>query len=265
MDREVWSMAAKFNVPSPDPAMSEHKLNAVLFDKDGTLLDYFATWLPINRKVALFAARGEPALADELLRLGGQNPTTNTLAPNSLLAAAGIAEIVEVFASHLGARTPAQFYDNVARIFRDGGAETAVMIDGAREVVVALKSRGFKVGLATNDTADGLHASLAQFDILQSFDFVCGCDSGYGVKPDAGMGLAFARAIGLSPSRIAIVGDSTHDLELGHAAGFGLKVAVLSGTGTRDDLAPHADVILSSVNDLLTHASFRSPSPIGTH
>ncbi len=32
------------------------KIRGVLFDKDGTLLDYWKTWVPINRTIAMFAA-----------------------------------------------------------------------------------------------------------------------------------------------------------------------------------------------------------------
>jgi phosphoglycolate phosphatase len=241
--------------------MSTPRLRAILFDKDGTLLDYYATWVPINRDVTLFAARGDQTLADELLRLGGQDPKTHDIVPNSLLAAAGIGEIVETFSAYLGTRTPPDLYGNVARIFRDGGARSAVMIDGARDAVLALKSRGFKIGIATNDTAEGLQASLAQFDIAQHFDFLCGCDSGHGVKPAPGMGLAFAKAIAIDPSQIAIVGDSTHDLHMGKDAGYGCRVAVLSGTGTHDDLGPHADVVLPNVVELLTHPRFVKCQP----
>jgi phosphoglycolate phosphatase len=223
---------------------------AILFDKDGTLLDYWKTWVPINREVTLFAAGGDQALANELLRLGGQDPETDQLRPNTLLASAGVGEIAEAFTRHLGARAPANLYDSIVRIFRDGGARTSVMIDGVRESVLTLKRRGYMLGLATNDTHAGIEASMARFDILPAFDFFCGCDSGFGAKPLPGMAHAFAKAVNLPPQTIAVVGDSTHDLEMGRRAGYGLTVAVLSGTGTRDDLAPHADLVLDSVCDL---------------
>ena len=33
-------------------------IRGVLFDKDGTIIDYWRTWVPINREVALYAAGG---------------------------------------------------------------------------------------------------------------------------------------------------------------------------------------------------------------
>jgi phosphoglycolate phosphatase len=47
-----------------------------------------------------------------------------------------------------------------------------------------------------------------------------------------------------------MVGDNRHDLEMARAAGAGLAVGVLSGTGSRKTLGGLADVILESVADL---------------
>ena len=51
--------------------MSMGDVEAVVFDKDGTLLDYVATWMPLNHKAALAAAGGDQGLADRLLAAGG--------------------------------------------------------------------------------------------------------------------------------------------------------------------------------------------------
>ena len=43
-----------------------------------------------------------------------------------------------------------------------------------------------------------------------------------------------------------MIGDSAHDLASGRAAGMP-TVAVLTGPASRDDLAPHADVVLADI------------------
>ena len=234
--------------------MSVHKqwpyIRGVLLDKDGTILDYARTWVPINRQVAMAAARGDAALADTLLRAGGHDPRTDIVAPSAPLAAAGADGIVACFTKVLGDRTPPDLLVTVKRLFAEGGAHHAVLLDGAREAIEALKSIGLKVGLATNDSAGGMRASLDRVGLLDAFDFLAAADSGFGGKPGPGMALAFADAVGLPVSALAAVGDTAHDLEMARDAGYGLRVAVLSGTGLADDLAPHADVVLGSVREL---------------
>lgn len=225
-------------------------IRGVLLDKDGTLIDYQRTWVPINRDVALAAARGDQGLADTLLRAGGHDPETDRVTPGSPLAAAGAQGVARCFSAVLGAATPPDLMAMIARIFAEGGGRYAVLIDGAAEAIAALRARGLVVGLATNDGVGGMNASLARVGLADAFAFKVAADSGYGEKPGPGMALAFAAAVGIEPLHLAVVGDAVHDMEMAAGAGYGLKVAVLSGTGTRADLEPLADLVLGRVRDL---------------
>ena len=74
---------------------SNGTINGILFDKDGTLLDYAKSWLPVNRELARIAAEGDPELADRLLAACGMDPITGHVVPDSLLAAGNTEEIAE--------------------------------------------------------------------------------------------------------------------------------------------------------------------------
>jgi phosphoglycolate phosphatase len=227
------------------------RIRGILFDKDGTLLDYWKTWLPINRTIAMFAASGDARLAAELLRAGGHDPETDRVTPGTVLAAGSHDEIAEVFAGVLKERTPHNLAIHIERLFREGGAKHSVLIDGVPDVLQQLKARGVTMGVATNDSIGGLKASLAPHEFLGAFMFLAGCDSGHGAKPEPGMALAFCEAAGLRPQDVAIVGDAVHDLEMGRRAGLGLKVGVTTGTSPRAELEPHADVVLEGLGELL--------------
>lgn len=228
-----------------------NRISALLFDKDGTILDFYKTWIPINREMARDAAGGDDVLAAELLRAGGHDPETDIIAPGAVLSAAGVEGITACFARALGERAPPDLRDIVRRNFRDGGAKHATPIEGALGEIGKMRARGYRLGLATNDTMDGLHASLGRYsDVSVEFDFLVGCDSGHGAKPEPGMGLAFAAAMGIDPAACAIIGDAIHDLDMGKRAGFGMRIGVLTGPAQRHDLEPHADVVIDSVLDL---------------
>ena len=226
------------------------KIRGILFDKDGTIIDYARTWVPANREVALYAASGDKGLAAELLRAHGQDPETGAVVGNSVLAVGSIADIADAFGAHLGTRAPADLRSNLDRLFAESGAKNAVLIPGADRTLATLKRRGLRIGVATNDSVGGLKSSLQRTRILDLFDFAVGYDSGHGTKPGPGMALAFCKTLGLEPAEIAVVGDAAHDLAMGRAAQAGMTVGVLSGTGTAEQLRPLADLILDSVNDL---------------
>ncbi|MBN9053199.1 MAG: HAD family hydrolase, partial [Rhizobiales bacterium] len=70
-------------------------ISGILFDKDGTLLDYARSWIPVNYELARIAAAGDEALARRLLVAGGMDPDTGYVTPDSLLAAGNTVEIAE--------------------------------------------------------------------------------------------------------------------------------------------------------------------------
>ena len=233
------------------------KIRGILFDKDGTIIDYFRTWVPMNREAALLAAGGDAALAAELLCAHGQDPDTGAMVGDSVLAVGSITQIADAFAAHLGARAPAGLAASFQRLFEEGGAKNAVLIPGADRTLATLKARGLRIGVATNDSVGGLKASLKRTGTLDLLDFACGYDSGHGTKPEPGMAQAFCAAVGLQPGEIAVVGDAVHDLAMGRAAGAGFTIGVLSGTGTAAQLEPLADIVLASINDMPALPTFR--------
>ena len=113
-----------------------------------------------------------------------------------------------------------------------------------------LKGLDYTLGVATMDIEQAATILLERFGIRHHVDFICGCDSGYGHKPDPGMVHGFCTACDLQPEDILVIGDTPHDLQMGRAAGVGTVVAVLSGVASRKMLEPYADHVLESVDGL---------------
>jgi len=91
---------------------------------------------------------------------------------------------------------------------------------------------------------------LQAFDVISEFEFLCGYDSGHGVKPEPGMVLAFCQAMSLQPEEVIVVGDNSHDIEMGKNAQVGLCVGVLTGASTRAELEQIADIVLNDLTEL---------------
>jgi phosphoglycolate phosphatase len=116
-------------------------------------------------------------------------------------------------------------------------------------VLAELREMGLRIGLATNDAEASARRHLDQLQLTHLMDFVAGYDSGHGAKPAPGMVHAFAREIGVDAQRVALVGDTLHDLDSARAAGA-ISIAVLSGIATREELAPHADFVIADIGAL---------------
>jgi phosphoglycolate phosphatase len=220
-------------------------IGGLVFDKDGTLFDFRQSWSGWARGFLRDIARDEEH-ADTLGQAIGFDLAEGSFAPDSPVIAATAAHIATALSEHLPGQSPAQITAHI-----NAAAALAPMAEAVplRPLLSALRGRGLKIGLATNDTEAPARAHLAAHDISDLFDFVSGYDSGHGPKPGPGMCLAFARHVGLAPEHCVMVGDSLHDLHAGRAAGMRC-VAVLTGIAGRDELAPHADVVLDHIGQL---------------
>lgn len=240
-------------IPSPTTV-----IRAVLFDKDGTLLDFQRTWGPMNAEAALFAAGGDAALARRLMEVGGMDPDTRITAPDSLLAASSNHEIAAAWVAAGAAFETAVLARALDARFAAGAAQ-AVPVTDLAALFARLTARGLVLGIASSDSEAGIRAMTERFGLSRHVAFVAGYDSGHGRKPGPGMLEAFARHAAVPPSAVAVVGDNLHDMEMAAAGGAGLRVAVLTGTGTRASLSAHADACLDGIDHLEALLDGRGP------
>ena len=225
-------------------------IKGLLFDKDGTLIDFDATWMPVLHEAVEALGDGQTSRRDRLLAIAGLDRATGRALPGSLIAAGNSAELAAAWAEEIPGRSAAGLTALLDRIFELGGMRYATALTDLGPLFDRLGSRGFRLGVATNDSLAGARATLAPFGILDRLDFIAGYDSGHGAKPGPGMVEGFAAATGLAAAEIAVIGDNLHDLDMGRSAGAGLVIGVLSGTGSRRELAPSADHLLDDVAGL---------------
>lgn len=226
------------------------RIKGVLFDKDGTLFDFHRTWLPILEEAALLVALGDVSLVPRLMEAGGHDFKTGRIASGSVIAAGNTLELAHLWL----AIAPGWAADDLTRrldaLFVAEAAPRSVPVTDLVELLGLLRGNGLRVGIATNDSEASALATLGRFGISEFVEFHCGYDSGHGAKPLPGMVHAFCDAVGLAPADVAMVGDNLHDLDMGLAAGVGLRVGVLTGTSARSDLEPHAHFIIDSIAEL---------------
>jgi len=230
-------------------AKPREPVRGVLFDKDGTLLDFTPTWLPAYWAGALFAAGGDKTKALRMMVSTGLDKESEQFLHGSLLASGTTDEIAAAWEEH-GTNLPAvELTPQLDRIFADETARSAAPFPGLFDLLSDLNGKGIILGVATNDSEVSARAFLESVEVEPFFSFVAGYDSGHGGKPAPGMINAFCAAHALPPGAVMVVGDNHCDLEMGRNADAGCMVGVLSGNGTHDELAPFADVIIDGIGD----------------
>ena len=219
---------------------------AICFDKDGTLFDFGATWEGWAESFLLRATGNDRARATHVGGVIGFDMDARVFHPNSLVIANTPAEIAEAMIPHFPETTHGALLEMMNH---EAESATQIQVVPLVPYLDDLRARGFKLGVATNDAEVPALAHLDSVGVRNHFDFIAGFDSGHGAKPGTGQMLAFAEAVDLHPAQIVMVGDSTHDLIAGRAAGMA-TIGVLTGIAVASDLTPHADVVLPDIGHI---------------
>jgi pyrophosphatase PpaX len=207
------------------------RVNAVLFDLDGTLLDTIELLLSSVR----WAFRDRP----------GRVPTTEEwiagigtpLATQMRVYATDerdLATLIEGYRSY-----QRQHHDRLTRAYAD-----------AIETVAGLHRTGYRMGVVTSKASDIANRSLSFVGLDQYLDVVVGFDSTEHHKPDPEPVSYALEALHVRPAEAVFVGDSPHDMYAGNAAGV-TTVGALWGPFPRSALVPASPrFYLDRISDL---------------
>ena len=226
--------------------MSSPAIVGVLFDKDGTFVDFDATWGPATHAIIHALAGGDLELMRAQADVLHFRLDEKRFAPTSPLISGSSASYGALWGEALGREDLIALKREIDALAEVESLRALTPIGEPAVALGALKAMGLRLGVATNDTESSARRQIEALGLDEAIEFVAGYDSGHGGKPDPGMVVAFARQLGVTPQRVAMVGDSRHDLEAARAAGA-LAVAVLSGPADRAELAPLADHIVDDI------------------
>ena len=223
-----------------------HTIQGVLFDKDGTLFDFQASWTKWMEGVLLSLSRGDHALARHVGSLLGFNIDLGRFEQGSPFVANTPEATFTVLMRQFPERTPSE----IARIVGESSAAAEqVPAVPLGPLLGGLKEQGLILGVVTNDWERVAEAHLRAANCRDCFAYLAGSDSGHGSKPDPGMLLAFCDATGIDPVNCLMVGDSPADMKAGRRAGM-TAIAVLTGSDSKAALELCSDAVLQDIGGL---------------
>jgi phosphoglycolate phosphatase len=229
-------------------------IELVVFDKDGTLIEFHAMWGGWAVALAddLESATGA-AIREPLFEMLGYDAAAGRAIGGGRLAATPMARIREATAGVLrDAGVPEPAIEPALQIawHAPDAVGLAQPVTDLSALFAALRSDGRRIAVATTDDREPTMRTLAALGLTGWVDAVACADDGLPVKPAGDMVVSICGQLGIGPGRTAVVGDSVADLAMGRSAGVARCYGVLTGVGTRLDLAPLADEVIDSVADL---------------
>ncbi|MBC8337713.1 MAG: HAD-IA family hydrolase [Alphaproteobacteria bacterium] len=179
-------------------------LRLAVFDCDGTLVDSQASI--VSSMVAAFESRSHPAPDAESVRRVVGLPLR--VAMGRLLPHTDPDEHVKLENS----------YKDAFRELRRRGEVSDPLYPGTLEVLDALETDGWLLGVATGKGHLGLMITLETHGLTERFQTLQTADSAPG-KPDPGMLLNAMRDTGADADCTVMIGDTTFDMEMAVNAG----------------------------------------------
>lgn len=195
-------------------------IKGILFDKDGTLIEFEKTWHSILK--IIFEQLNEKGYASDLdLFKKHAGYKKHGFEKESAIQYLSTTEIVTVW-SRLSSKDESVAFLEILKVFEEVTSDDRIdvaLLTGTVEGLKYLSERAYHLGIATADTRISCLNSLNKVRILKYFDFIGADDGVITPKPHIEMGKMFCEQFKLRPEEVLVVGDSVTDYEFAKAFG----------------------------------------------
>lgn len=210
--------------------IKENKLDTILFDLDGTLLDT------------------KPLIDKSFIHTFEHFRPDYTLSDEELDAFFG-PTLYQSFSRYSEDEEEIQEMIAYYREFNIANHDAMVKpMPGAKELIHTLHKKGYKLGVVSSKKTDLVCHGLELFNLLDKMDIVIGADEVKNHKP-APDGILLAKEK-LSGNRVAYVGDTLNDIKAGKAAGV-KTIGCLYIKHPEIMLEAEPDYVINKLSDIL--------------
>ena len=228
----------------------------IIFDKDGTLLDFDAFWVKVSVvaiKEFLSEIGAEFVDASEILTaFGVRNGKTET---NGVLCKGTYEQmgqiVYDILIKHgvsvpqdvVTCRVEAAYEQNVE------AGEIKPTCPDLVKVLTDLKSKGIKLAVVTTDNPHITNQCLEKLGITGLFDRIYTDDGHTPTKPHPHCAWEFCREFGLHKEQVVMVGDTLTDMLFAKNAGI-MGVGLATDSHAKAELLPYASTVISAISHL---------------
>jgi phosphoglycolate phosphatase len=227
------------------------RIEAILFDKNGTLEDSEAYLRTLGQKAARMIDAQIPGIGEPLLMAFGING--DFLDPAGLISVASRRE-TEIAAAAYIAETGRGWFESL-KIARQAIDEADQYVSktpsplfvGSLEVLKSLSVAGLKLGILSAATTEEVRTFVRTHQLSNYLQLEKGVDDGPS-KPDPILFLEACQALGVAPGATLMIGDSVGDMQMARDA----KAAGCIGITWigRADNVKGADVVINQLDQI---------------
>ncbi|MFN5539128.1 MAG: HAD family hydrolase [Candidatus Melainabacteria bacterium] len=233
------------------PSGSLEDCELIVFDKDGTIVDFYSVWLNMAASRAQWLADRLSSNSHELfswrnrfLRAAGVDPESGDIDLSGPIVNLSFENQSYCLATLLHTNIPDKYSWHKAleltnesvewALYHNDPASMSVPIPGAFEFIKALgKTKLVKLALITSDSTINAERTLERFDVKDLFSEIQGSDI-HPSKPSPRALLNVCQKLGVSPEKTLVIGDAPNDIQM--ALGAKAKIICIEGIGSKEQL-----------------------------
>ncbi|HBB32111.1 MAG TPA: HAD family hydrolase [Cyanobacteria bacterium UBA8803] len=231
-----------------------HNIQAVIFDKDGTLEDSQDFLRELGHKRSRLIDAQIPGIGEPLLMAFGIQG--DTLDPTGLMAVGSRLENQIAAAAYI-AETGRGWLESMAiarRAFEESdrylkhAAGSSPLFAGSLEVLKFLAEAGLKLGILSADSTAGVQAFVRRHQLDSYIQLQQGVDTKLS-KPDPALFIQACQTLGIEPAATLMVGDSAGDIEMARRGGAAGCIGICWGVSEAAHLKG-ADVAIAQLDEI---------------
>ncbi|MBB6674643.1 HAD family hydrolase [Cohnella nanjingensis] len=247
-----------------------YPIRAILFDKDGTLLDFIYTWgrwgeRLLARFSAGLRARGLPPLPEDLSALWGtvhaEDGAITDYDRNGPLSMGTIGDLMSILTWH-GYRNglswaEAKLLAEACRQDADDSlaqSRAAKALPHAIEFLTQCRDSGIALAIVTADETAQAVQQLEWLGIRGHFSAVVGTDRVDRGKPFPDMVALACRELGVASGEAAVIGDTNGDMRMAKSAGAAVAIGIAGPDAAEASKLSEADAVIASYLALAAEA-----------
>lgn len=229
-------------------------IEAIIFDKDGTLINS-ANFLAELAKMRISLLEAQiPNIAEPLSMALGI--TEQKLRPTGLMAVGSRLENEIAVAAYITARGKSWFEAvAIARQafvqadqYLQNSPEASPLFPGTKEVIKKLYTAGCKLGILSADTTTEVEKFVNEHQLSKYIKLAKGSD--YGItKPDPVLFLQACQALGVTPEKTIMIGDSPGDIHMAKKAGASATIGI-DYNNQNNNYLDGADLVIQKLTEL---------------